>query len=262
MTSRQALEERRDFALRDLVDLEDQIAADELDEQTAAQLRLRYEDEAASATAALEDLNNADDRPDGPVSKRQRRRTGLAAAAGLAAVVAAGAAIALPRFLSDRPQGGFVTGNEAVPVEGRDLSEVTNDELEQVVAANPDVVPMRLRLAHRYLDGGQPRKAFEHYMAILDREPHPEAMSHLAWIVFTDGDVDLALQLLEASRERAPDDPEALWFLANVHLYGRDDPDAALPLLEQLAVRGDLGDQREQVEQTIEDARRRLQGAP
>lgn len=261
MSRRRAhLEERRDLALRDLADLEDQIAAGELDETAAARLRERYEADAADALRALTALDTVDAADDGPPPERRRRRRTLAAAAALAAMVAIGATLTLPRFLDSRPAGGFVTGNEAATRQGRDLSEVSNAEMEQVVAANPDIVPMRLRLAHRYLDQGQTRKAFDHYMAVLDREPHPEAMSHLAWIVFNDGDSDLALQLLQASRERAPDDPETLWFLANVHLYGFDDAAAALPLLEQLAARDDLGPQREQIEQTLDDARR--QDAP
>jgi thioredoxin-like negative regulator of GroEL len=75
-----------------------------------------------------------------------------------------------------------LTGNEdeAVAGEDRDLSQVTNEEIEQVVAANPDVVAIRLLLAHRYLDDGKMRKAFEHYMAVLEREHTREAMSHLA----------------------------------------------------------------------------------
>lgn len=259
---RAAIDERRDLALRDLAELEEQLAAGELDEPTAVKLRNRYETDAAEALQALERLDAAEDRNDEPGPKHRRRRRGTAAAAALAAVAAVGAAVVLPRFLSERPQGGFVTGNEAVAGDGRALSQVSDEEMEQVVAANPDVVPMRLRLAHRYLDEGQMRKAFEHYMAVLDREPHPEAMSHLGWIVFNDGDVDLALQLLETSRQGAPDDPETWWFLANVHLYGRDDPAAAIPLLEQLARRDDLGPQRDQVQQALEDARQRQQDTP
>lgn len=257
MTSRRAtLEEQRDLALQDLADLEDQVDAGELDPGTAARLRCRYEADAAAALRALADLDAPDDSPEDLPPQRQRRRRGLAAATALAAVMAVGATIALPRFLTERPDGGFVTGNEAVSGGGRDLAQVTTEEMEQVVAANPDVVPMRLRLAHRYLDDGQMRDAFDHYMAVLEREPHPEAMSHLGWIVFHDGDADLALRLLEASRERDPDDAETLWFLANVHLYGRGDADAAVPLLERLSARDDLGQQRAEVQEALADARR------
>lgn len=250
---RAELNERRDLALRDLAELDDQLAAGEIDPATADRLRIRYESDAAAAVRALRRL---DEGATAPISgTAEPRRWVLAGVASLALVAAVAATVVLPRFVGARPPGGFVTGNEAVS-DGRDLSQVTNEEMEQVVAANPDVVDMRLRLAHRYLDDGQNREAFRHYMAVLDREPHPEAMSHLGWIVFQDGDVDLGLQLLEASLERAPDDAETLWFLANVQLYGRSDAGAALPLLERLLERGDLGAQRTQVEDAIRDARR------
>src|SRR5689334_11212450 len=35
--------------------------------------------------------------------------------------------------------------------DGRNLSQVSNEEMEAVLAANPDVVPMRLALVERYL---------------------------------------------------------------------------------------------------------------
>lgn len=261
MTAPQAdLCERRDLALHDLAELEEQLDAGEIDHATADRLRTRYERDAAAAMAALRHVDG-DGRHLSDTSAAQPRRAAFAVVASLAVIAAVAATIVLPRFIGARPEGGFVTGNE-VAGDGRDLSQVSNEEMEQVVSANPDVVPMRLRLAHRYFEAGQNRKAFEHYMAVLDRQPDPEAMSRLGWIVFEAGDVDVAVQLLNKSRELAPEDPETLWLLANVELYGRGDADKALALLEQLAAREDLGAQRAQVEQAINDARSRQDTPP
>lgn len=257
--TRDDLEERRDLALRDLAELDAQVDAGEVDQATADHLRTRYESDAATAIHALQRLGGDDRDTDSRTAGQPRRRV-LAGVAGLAVIAAVTATVALPTFVGARPDGGFVTGNEATA--GRDLSQVSTEEMEAVVAANPDVVPMRLRLAHRYVDAGEPRKAVDHYMAILDRQPEPEAMSHLGWILFEDGKADLALELLESSRELAPDEPETLWFLANVHLYGHGDPEAAVPLLERLMEREDLGAQRTQVEQVLADARSRLETQP
>jgi cytochrome c-type biogenesis protein CcmH/NrfG len=166
------------------------------------------------------------------------------------ALALAGGAVALvPGASQERPEGGFVSGNEVTA--GRDLADVTDEEMEAVVAENPDVVPMRLRLAHRYLDQGDWRQAFDHYSAVLDREPEPEAMSHLGWVVFNQGEPELAEQLIEASLSREPDDAEALWFLANVKLISTDDPAEALALLDRLAERDDLApDDRVAVDET------------
>jgi hypothetical protein len=53
-----------------------------------------------------------------------------------------------------------------------------------------------------------------------------------------------------------------LWVLANVHLYGRDDPAAALPLLEQLAERDHLGLQCDEVQQVLEGRATAPAGGP
>jgi tetratricopeptide (TPR) repeat protein len=96
---------------------------------------------------------------------------------------------------------------------------------------------MRLQLAHRYFDQQDLDAALEHYLAVLDREPNPEALSRVGWITFLSGEPELAVQLLEESLARQPDDPVATWFLANVRLYGLGDPARAVPLLEELLAR-------------------------
>ena len=112
----------------------------------------------------------------------------------------------------------------------------------QESAADPN--GQRLRLAHRFFDLRDHRTALEHYMKVLDRDPrNPEALSHAGWIAFSSGDVDTGERLARSSLEAEPNGPEALWFLAHVRLYGRDDPWSALPPLETLRARTDLSDE-------------------
>lgn len=276
-TTRPSLEERRDLALRDLVDLDEQEAAGEIPAARARELRQRYETDAAGALEQLDRLDRLDADPEaGPASAgeahreararptpatggsvvrgRRRRLVGITVVGAVAAAVA----LSVRGDLTSRPMGGFVTGNEVTG--GRDLSDVTNAEMEEVVAANPDIVPMRLRLAHRYLEDGDYDRAVEHYLAVLDREPAPEAMAHLGWLVFLDGEVEVAADLLVASLDRDPADAETLWFLANVRLYGQQDAAAATPLLRELLARADLGTLRAEVEQALADANELLDG--
>lgn len=251
------LEERRDQALRDLAELEAQVDAGHVDGVTAAELRCRYELEAAAAIRLLDTRSPSGDEPVArprPAGASTGSRARLAVVSLAAVAAMATAIILLPGSTDARPEGGFVTGNEAVNG-GRDLSEVTTEEMAAVVAENPDVVPMRLRLAHRYLDAGEDREALAHYLEVLERDDHPEAMSHVGWILFNDGRAALADQLITESLERAPDDAEAMWFLANVRLYGTGDTEGAIDLLEQLLERDDLGDQRTAVQQALTEAR-------
>lgn len=267
--------EQHDQALRDLVELDEQVAAGELPASRAAVLRGHYEAEAATALAVLDTRSASDESPSrssttsedaatpkdhAPSDDATRRpwwrdpRRLTAAVGGVAVVVLL--VVGVTRSVQPRPAGGFVTGNEATGASGagRDLSEVTIEEMAEVVEDNPDVVPMRLALAHRYLDDGQYDQAVDHYMQVLERQDDPEAMSHLGWLMYLDDQLELAVPLLEESLDRQPDDAEVQWFLANVRLYGQRRPEQALPLLEELLNRGDLGDQRDVVRQAIDDA--------
>lgn len=252
--TRDELAERRDQALHDLAELERQLAGGEITPSTADGLRRRYEAEAAAAIEALRGRTGA---PTGDVSgavPRTPRQRWFAGALTAAAVLAA-AALLLPRYLSDRPAGGYITGNEAAAPTA-DLGAVSDGELEGIVAANPDVVGMRLALARRYFVSGDYGRAFDHYEAVLEREPHPEALANLGWIVYrTTNEVRVAASLLEASLERDPDDVLATWFLANVRLDGLEDRSGAVELARRLLARDDLpARDRRAVEDLLERA--------
>ena len=109
----------RDRALRDLVELDRQVQAGELSTDDEQQLREGYEREVATALKALERLDaDAAATAVSPAAVAEHRgRRGRAArlglyGAGFSAVVVAG--LLLPGNLLDRPEGGFVTGNEAL----------------------------------------------------------------------------------------------------------------------------------------------------
>lgn len=223
---RTRLSERRDQALDDLLDLERQIEAGEIEAATAERLRARYEADAAAAMRSLDSLEAAPD-------TRSPRRMLLGA--GVFAVAAIVVTIALVNAVEPRPEGGFVTGGVAADVQsagGVDLSTVTNEQMEAVVAQNPDVVAMRLALARRYLEEGEFSAALGHYMYVLEREDNAEALMYVGWMTFVSGDATTGAALIERSLQVAPDEPVAQWFLANVYLYGLEDPAAAIPLLE------------------------------
>lgn len=271
---REELVERRDQALQDLTELDRQVQAGEVTERTAERLRARYEVEAADAISALDRLgqpdtdgrstgdsaantHQADDQPRDNQGVSRRRWAAVAVAAAL--VVAAGAVL-LPRSLAPRPAGGAVTGNEAAG--GRDLSNVNNTELEQVVADNPDVIGMRLALARRYFESGELDRSLEHYQQVLDREPHPEALANVGWILYTSTDqTQAAARFVEESLERDPDQRLAAWFLANIRLEGLDDPAGAAQIARRLLERDDLSpDDRTAIRQLLERAENRIAG--
>lgn len=259
---RPAWEERRDQALADLVDVDRQEAAGELPPEVADRLRAQYEAVAAASITALReerkepaeaDPSGAQPGPGVPPAARGRRwRLALYAATAAGALVAA--AVLLPGYLGARPPGGFVSGNEplaqasATPTP-RDLSTVSTAEMEAVVRQNPNVLGMRLALAARYVQDGQYDKATQHYAEVLKRDPgNAEALAHLGWILLQLGDPTRAADFVRRARAADPSLVDAMWFQANIRLYGLKDPAGALDVLDQMSRRTDLSPQvRQQV---------------
>lgn len=225
MTTRRALEERRDRALDDLVELERQIAAEEVSADQAAFLRTRYEADAAEALRALEAWE-----PAPPGRSPRRLLIGAAAAVGIAIALV----VAVAAAIEPRQAGGFATGGAPTVTTQVDLDDVSNEEMEAVVADNPDITPMRLALARRYVEAGEFSSALPHYFYILEREQHPEALAYVGWMTYLSGDLTTGESYLRRSLAVDEDYVVAQWFLANLYYHGADDPESARPLLEAL----------------------------
>ncbi|MFQ5949015.1 MAG: tetratricopeptide repeat protein [Acidimicrobiia bacterium] len=254
---RAALEAERDQALRDLADLEAQVASEEIDTKTAARLRAVYEAEAADALTGLDALGAAE-----PGTGRSRAR--IVGGVGIMALLIAAITFAVIRAIEPRPAGGFATGGlaeEVVREGGTDLAQITDEELEAAVAANPEVVPMRLALARRYVESGEFSQALGHYMTVLEDGPNAEALAYVGWMTYLSGEPETAASLLERSLETEPGHPLALLFLGNVRLYGLGDSAGAIPLLEQLLASDQIPeDTLEQVELMLAEARGAVEG--
>jgi cytochrome c-type biogenesis protein CcmH/NrfG len=228
------LGERRDQILADLRDLDAQIAAGEIAADHAKRLQTRYEAAAADTLSQIEGFTPS------PRPARSSRR--VLAGVGISVAIVALVAFTLVRAIEPRPEGGYVTGGVAAEVASDvavDLSTITTDEMEEVVAANPDIFAMRLALARRYVEAGDFGSALPHYMYVLERETNAEALTYVGWMTYASGDVDTGVTLLERSLEVLPGDALTQWFLANALYFGTGDTAAALPLLQAVLDTGD-----------------------
>lgn len=240
---------------RDLSEIDGQVAAGELDLETAERLRATYRGEADGLRAQLASQGSHDggSKPQG--GRVSRRVVGITVF-GLAAVAIL---ILAAVSLTARPAGGSATGGVAADVlngEQPDLDAITNEEMEAVVAANPEVIPMRLALARRYFDAGEFTPALDHYMIILDTEQNPEALANVGWMTYLSGRPDVAATFVEESLARDPSYLPAIWFLANIRFEGLDDPVGAREPLEQLIAADDVPDDvRGAAEAMLEEVR-------
>ena len=217
------LEQRRDHSIADLIALDKQLETGEIDRASAERLRRRYEADVADALAAIDTA-----------------RAIVPAGRSIKRVWAGGIVFALTQAVQPRDDTGPLSGVAAdVVTDGVDLSTVTTDEMEAVVAANPDVVPMRLALARRYVEAGDFSTALPHYMYVLDRGPNAEALMYVGWMTYLSGDAATGEALLVRSLDMAPDVVLAQWFLANVRYTGLGDTAGALPLLQQVVDSGE-----------------------
>lgn len=280
MTVRAQLLEQRDQALRDLADIDRQAAAGELSERSAQRLRARYEAQAAVAIARLDSTQGQAPRP-----RPQPGRRGGTAAYLLAGAAALAAIFLLPGALLDRPEGGFVSGNEvqeaAVPAKPaprigpptgvagpsataapvRDLSKIPDTEMEAVVDANPSVVGMRLALAGRYVEARKFDKALGHYRQALKVEPgNAQALAWMGWTLLQLGLPDEAAKLVAKARSADPSLDQALWFDANIRLYGAGDPAGAVRVLQEMRSRTLTPTVQRQVDELLGTARARAAG--
>ena len=219
----------------ELADIDTQERDGDLDAETAAKIRDRYETELADlqgsedADAVLvTDAEGASEAAPGRKRLDQRALVGIGLVA-IALVFIGGFAVRSLNTSSVVGADGIV--GDVVRGEGQiDLSTITNDEMEAVVAQNPDIIDMRLALARRYFEAGEFDKALDHYFEVLDREQHPEALANVGWMTYLSGRPDIASGYVELALERQADFLAAKWFLGNIYVsLGRSDE--ALPLL-------------------------------
>jgi len=165
--------------------------------------------------------------------------------------------------------GDFLQEREG-PTEGvadlgeQDLSSVSNETMEAVIAANldnPQINGMRMALAERYYEEGDYRSAFPHYLAVAESESASDteaaaALTRLGWMAYEgNGEVDTALRLLDQALAIEPNAPVALYLKGRVQWCGAGDADTAITLFEQVLANPDIPDEsRTDIEADLERA--------
>jgi len=169
----------------------------------------------------------------------------------------AGIVVVAANSLQDR-----VAANSGVADLGdQDLSDVSNETMEAVIAANadnPQVNGMRLALAERYFDLGDYRSAFPHYLVVAEdvaASPNQAitALVRLGWMAFDgNGEVETATRLLDEALAIDPRSDAALYVKARVIWCGSGETEEAVAIFEALLADPELPEEtRTQVESDI-----------
>ncbi|HSJ84006.1 MAG TPA: cytochrome c-type biogenesis protein [Acidimicrobiia bacterium] len=191
----------------------------------------------------------------------ERSRTRLVIGGVILIFAFAGIVVVASNSLQDRPAAAA----GAAALDGQDLSEVSNETMEAVVAANaddPQINGMRLALAERYFDTGDYRSAFPHYLVVAE-DPDATAaeaiaaLVRLGWMAFDgNGEVETATRLVDEALAIDPRSTVALYVRARVRWCGAGEADGAIATFESLLADPGLDQEtKTRIESDIELAR-------
>ncbi len=197
----------------------------------------------------------------GATDTRQTRSRARLVVGGLI-LVAAFAAIVV--IAGNSLQDGASAAEGVAELGDQDLSDVSNETMEAVIAANlddPQIAGMRLALAERYFEIGDYRSAFPHYLAVAEAATATDAQAvtalvRLGWMAYAgNGEVDTATRLIDEALAIEPDSQVALYIRARVRWCGAGEADQAVTVFETLLADGDLPDEtRASIEADLETA--------
>ncbi|MBT8197264.1 MAG: tetratricopeptide repeat protein [Acidimicrobiia bacterium] len=248
MTSeRKRLVERRDLVTRDLEELAEQQDLGEVDPDTAARLRAAYKTELDSLEASLADFpEEPDERPATPPPDEAPAPTPATPARPVSQIVKVSLVIVVVLtgaiFLAARGDGsGDQTTVQSAPGESPgeltvDPNAVSSEQLEAIVAANPDIVGMRMALADRYFEDEDYGSALDHYLYIAENAgeavDEAQALARIGWMAYRTGLHIEADEYVRTSLELDPSNAEAALYRGFITMYGLEDVEAAIPQLE------------------------------
>lgn len=261
---REPLRERKRQVLRALRELEFERGAGHLSEDDHAELRARYETEAAEILAELDRLGperSEEARPAPRPAGAPRRGWHHPLALTAAAVVLVGFGVALGTGIVQHTAPDPMAG---VPMPGSrplaDLSPAPGAPADagSSRALTPDMLEGMLQAARTSLFAGRYGEAIAAYQAVLKRDPkNVDALTHLGLIVAIGGHADTALETLDRALAIDPDYPPALLYRGQVLYEAKQDVAGAVKAWERFVQVAPPGEDRDRVKQLIAEARSR-----
>jgi tetratricopeptide (TPR) repeat protein len=250
--------EAKGAALRALRELAFEHDAGHISDADYAELRARYEGEAAAALTALDRLGPA--ATTAPVSRAPRAD---AAPHGWRHPIALGASgVALLVF-------GLLLGVGIVRYTEPDRTAAMPPVMPPMTAApdatagaaaprsvSPDVMRAMLQAARGSLSEGRYSEAIAAYQAVLKRDPkNVDAMTHLGFIVAIGGHADSALETFDKALAIDPDYAPALLYRGQVLYEAKKDVAGAVSSWERFVKVAPNAEDRERVKKLIAEAK-------
>jgi tetratricopeptide (TPR) repeat protein len=261
--AREQLLERKRAALRTLRELQFEHDSGHVSDTDYAELRARYEGEAAAILTDLDRLGPAPATAPvvAPTTSGRGWRHPMAIGAAAVALVIFGVTlgVGIVRYTEPDPMAGVP------PAGSRPLASLTPDARagDAPSAANaprgpvtPEMLAGMLSAARASLFDGRYSEAIAAYQAVLKRDAkNVDAITHLGLIVAIGGHADSALETFERALAIDPAYPPALLYRGQVLLESKKDKAAAIKSWEKFVAVSPPGEDRDRVSRMISDAR-------
>lgn len=282
--AREQLAERKRQVLRALRELDFERDAGHVSEDDHAELRARYEAEAAEILAELDRLGPARAPAEpasvaaAPASPARGWRHPAALAVAGAALVVFGIAIGvgIVRYTEPDPMAGVpplgsrpLASLEPAPAAGGAGAAPQGGASGPAAGSGqplaPEMLAGMLQAARASLFAGRYGEAIAAYQAVLKRDPkNVDALTHLGLIVAVGAQGERASELTEHALElvdRAlaidPNYPPALLYRGQILYEQRRDVEGAIQAWEKFVAVAPPGEDRQRVERMIEEAKAR-----
>jgi tetratricopeptide (TPR) repeat protein len=267
--AREQLDESKRAALRALRELEFEHASGHVGDADYADLRARYESEAAAILSELDRLGPA--RPAAaptPAVPTPARRTGwrhpAAVTVGAVALVTFGVVlgVGIVRFTEPESSMAGAAGTRGPMMEEPSAANAPRGPV------TPAMLQGMLGAARQSLYAGRYNEAMRAYQAVLKRDPNNvDALTHLGLMagIAAQGQhgpemVERALDLFDRALKIDPDYPPALLYRGQVLYEVRKDVPGAIRSWEKFVAVSPPGEDRERVVKMIADARAQTGG--
>jgi len=260
--AREPLREQKRRVLRALRELDFEREAGHVAADDYADLRARYEAEAAAILTELDHLGAAAEGPspqEAPTGAVSRRRV-MTFAASATALVAFGVALGMGivRHTAPDPAAGLPAPGSR-PLATLDPPPAAPDAPAPTPGpVSPQMLQGMLQAARTSLFEGRYGEAMAAYRAVLARDPkNVDAMTHLGLIVAIGGHADTALETFERALAIDSRYPPALLYRGQVLYESKQDREGAIRSWEEFLKVIPAGEDHERVKRLIAEARAR-----
>jgi len=266
--AREQLLEQKRQALRALRELDFEHEAGHVSDDDYADLRARYEAEAAQVLTELDRLGApappraAASRAAAASAPARGFRHPLALAASAVALVVFGVAlgVGIVRYSEPEPAGGMAAAGPAVSMPLTGAVPPSGEGAASGGAPrtlSPEMLGGMLQAARASLGEGRYSEAIAAYQAVLKRDPNNvDAMTHLGLIVAIGGHADSALQTFDKALAIDPDYPPALLYRGQVLYESKRDAGGAIASWERFLKAVPSGEDHDRVKALIAEARK------